>query len=312
MVSSANRCGYRAWRCVVGLAILCASLSACGDEQSDQKGSTAMFGLFGKKAVKVGTDVAGQVGATLQRRDAFPALPPPVVPAFPECQVAHMRGDPPDAKWVPEKITGETRSVFRIPAGRGHVPLAVFAKRDAEFVEVWELSDDKLARFIKQRDVALDPAQASWTLAYPQAVACLPGQLAAVAIGYHDPAKKDALFIYNTSSNQFRRVDLINPDTSRGPPFVPFDILAATPEAMLVLYHTSPIFLGMDNSVYQYDHVLLFSPRHPQGLEIIKLAIDDGNVTSWGMQGRTLWLNAVDRRKQPKEFTWSLDLDKVL
>ena len=302
------------WHYLCGLAMVCTALTACSNEQSEQKGMVGMFGLFGKKAVKPATTVAAQVGAELQRQNAIPAhLPPAVLPAFSGCQLAHIRGDPPEAQWVPQEVLGETRRVFRIPAGAGKPALAVLASADEKkHVQVWELSNDKPARFVKQRQITLDPEQASWTLAYPVAVSCLPSQQAAVAVGYHDPRKRDALFIYNTASNQFRRMDLIEPERSNGPPFASFETLAATPEAMLVLYHTDAIRLGADNFAYQFDHVLLFSPRHPQGLEIIKLGVDDGNVRAWAMQGKTLWLQTSDKRKKQQEFIWSLDLEKIL
>jgi hypothetical protein len=301
------------WHWIIGLTVVFTALNACTNEQSDQKGSGGMFGLFGKKAVKPATSVAPELGATLQAHTAVPAqLPPPATPAFPACQIEHIRGKPPAAQWAPAEVTGETRRLYSIPAATGGVPLAVLEGAEANDVQVWELSDDKPARFLKRRQVVLDPAQASWTLAYPVAVACLPGKQAAVAIGYHDPIRRDALFIYNTATNQFRSLGKIETDTSTGPPFVPFEVLAAAPEAMLVLYHTDAIRLGPDNYVYRYDHVFLVSPRHPQGIEIIKLGIDDGNVRAWAMQGKTLWLQASDRRQQPRDFTWSLDLEKVL
>ena len=227
-----------------------------------------MFGLFGKKTVKPGTSIADQVGASLQPHAAMPAqFPPPASPSYPQCQLAHIRGNPPDAQWVPDEVLGETRRVFRIPAAAGTVPLAVLASvGEHEHVQVWEMSNDKSARFVKQRELALDPEQASWVLAYPVAVTCLPNQQAAVAVGYHDPSKRDALYIYNTATNQFRRMDRIEPERSNGPPFVSFEAMAAAPDSMLVLYHTDSIRLGAENYAYQYDHVLVFSPRYPQGL----------------------------------------------
>jgi hypothetical protein len=302
------------WHYLCGLAMVCAELTACSNEQSEQKGMGSMFGFFGTKTAQPATTVAAQVKATLQRQAAVPAqFPPPAVPAFAQWQLAQLRGDPSDAQWEPEAITGETRDAFLIPATAGQPALAVLASADEkQSAQVWELSNDKPARFVKQRPVALDPAQASWFGAYPLAVSCLPGQQAVMAVGYHDPRPQQALFIYDTASNQFRRIDLIAPDYSTGPPFVFFETLVATPEAMLVAYHTDLIRLSAGSYVYQYDHVLLFSARHPQGLEALKLDIDDDNVRAWAMQGNTLWLQTADKRKKAWDFTWSLDLGHVL
>ena len=273
-----------------------------------------MFGLFGKKTAQSATSVAAEVGAPLQRQQALPApLPPAPVSSFPACQQAHLRGNPPAAQWVAEAVAGETRYVFLIPGAGGRAPLAVLDSADAKkHVQVWELSRENPARFLKQRQIALDPAQASWTLAYPVAVACLPAGRAAIAIGYHDPRKQEALYVYDAAANQFARVDVIEPERSMPPPFTSFEVLAASADATLVLYHTGAIRLGADNFAYQTDHIRLFSARYPQGLEIVKLDQGDGNVRAWAMKGTTLWLQSEDKRKKSLSFIWSLDISKVL
>jgi hypothetical protein len=295
-----------------GAALLCIVLAACSKEQVDQKGGR-MFGLFnGKKSVKSQTTVAAEVGAVLQSHAAVPAqLPPPVAPAYPACKLAHLRGLPPEGQWVTDEVQGETRRVYIIPAIAGQPPLAM-TDDDNEHLQVWELSNDKAARFVKPRSVNLDAAQASWGSYYLVAAAMLPGNQVALSVGYHAPYPKEALYVYNPAINQYRRIETIEPDMTNGPPFTSFETLPAMPEAMLVLFHTGLIRLAPEDYVYQDDHVVLFSPRHPLGLEIVKLCIDDGNVRAWGMHGKTLWLQTRDRRKKPKDFYWSLDLTKVL
>jgi hypothetical protein len=58
---------------------------------------------------------------------------------------------------------------------------------------------------------------------------------------------------------------------------------------------------------------MLFSPQHPQGLEVIKLGLDDGNVIDWTVIDKTLWLRTRDRRNDelPDGMVWSLDLSSV-
>ena len=272
-----------------------------------------MFGLFnGKKSAKPKTTVAIEVGAVLQPHDGVPAqLPPPVVLAHPPCTLAHLRGIPPDGQWAPKEMSGETRCVYIIPATAGQPPLAI-TDDDKEHMQVWELSNDKAARFVKPRPVNLDAAQASWGGYYAVAAAMLPGNQVALSVGYHAPYAKEALYVYTPATNQYRRIETIEPHMTNGPPFTSFETLAAMPEAILVLFHTGRVRLAPEDYVYQDDHVVLFSPRHPLGLEIVKLGIDDGNVRAWAMQDKTLWLQTQDRRKKPKDFCWSLDLTKVL
>lgn len=277
-----------------------------------------MFGLFGKKAAPSATSVAAEVGAPLQRQQALPgALPQPAASSFPACREASFRGNPPAAQWVAEAVSGETRRAFLIPAAGEHPPLAVLASADEKkHVQVWELSREQPARFLEQRPVVLDPAQASWILAYPVAATCLPAGRVAMAIGYHDPRKQEALYVYDAAANQFSRVAVIEPERSMPPPFTSFEVLAASPGVTLVLYHTGAIRLGADNFAYQLDHIRLFSARYPQGLEIVTLDVNDGNVRAWAMQGTTLWLQSEDKRKDKLKnkpsFIWSLDISKVL
>jgi hypothetical protein len=300
----------RYWLC--SLLLLCISMTACAKEAPAQKGDSNMFGLFGSK--KVSSTVASEVGAALQRQTALPQqMPPAPVSGVAPCQLAHIRGDFPAPQWVAEEVIGETRRVFRIPGAAGNPPLAILAGSEAKKqVQVWELSTDKVPRFVKQRQAQLDPEQPGWTMSYPVAVSCLPGHQVALAVGFHTPRKRDGLFVYNVASNQFRRIDLIEPERSNGPPFTSFEVLAASPDATLVLYHTEAIRISADNFAYQFDHVLLFSPRFPNGLEVVKLAADDGNVRAWAMAGKTLWLQSQDKRKKVQDFIWSLDLSKVL
>jgi len=303
---------FKMLRWVGGGALLCIVLAACSKEQVDQKGG-GMFGSFnGKKSVKPQTTVAAEVGAVLQSHTAVTAqLPPPVAPAYPACKLAHLRGLPPEGQWVPDEVPGETRRVYILPAVVGQPPLAITT--DAEVhLQVWELSEDKKVRFVKPRPVNLDAAQASWGLYYPLAAVMLPGSQVALSVGYHDTYKKEALYIYTPATNHFRHIERIEPDMSSGPPFISFETLAATTDAMLVLFHTGRIRLAAEDYTYQNDHVLLFSHSQPLGLEVIKLGIDDGNVRAWAMQGKTLWLQTQDKRKKLKDFYWSLDLTKVL
>ena len=81
--------------------------------------------------------------------------------------------------------------------------------------------------------------------------------------------------------------------------------------AALVLFHTEELRLKAEVYVRKYDHLMLFSDRFPQGLEVLKLGLDDGNVRRWAMNGPTLWLDTVDLRTN-KTFVWTLDLSQLI
>jgi hypothetical protein len=296
-----------------GGVVLCFLLNAYCHAQSDQKGSRMFSFLLGNKVAA--SKVAPEVGVTLQRQSTLPKqLSPPAKPSFPECQVTFIRGNPPDARWVTDEVPGETRHVFRIPATGATPSLAVLSNRDArnqKQIQVWELSAEKPARFIRQRQVFLTPELSSSPYIFPEAVVCLPGQQAAVAVGFENPSPRDVLFIYDTVNNRFRHVDFIEPEYSSAP-LKFLESMSPTPKTLLLLYHTKTIRIEADNYAYENDHILLFSRQFPHGLEIVRLAVADGNVRSWGILGKTLWLQTADRRKKLQEFIWSLDLGKVL
>lgn len=298
---------------ICGFALLGAIVLAVAATPMDQKGGQSMFGLFGGgKSAEAASVIAPELGALLQKQSKMPPTSAaPSQASNTACRIAQLRGHAPSGEWVPEAIPEQTQPAYIVPGAAGQPALAILA--DADFhLQVWELSADEPARFVKQRPAKLDPAQQAWGMYFPLAVACLPGHQVAVAVGYTAPMMKRALYLYSVDLNQFRRIDDIESDMSGPPPFSSFETLAVSPTAKLVNYRTGLIRLGAENYVNRYNHILLFSPSHPQGLEVIKLGLDDGNLREWAMQGKTLWLRTHDKRKQPQDFVWSLDLQRVL
>ncbi|PTT87296.1 hypothetical protein DBR42_11970, partial [Pelomonas sp. HMWF004] len=90
-----------------------------------------------------------------------------------------------------------------------------------------------------------------------------------------------------------------------------FETWPVAANAALVLFHTDELRLKAEVYAKKYGHLMLFSDRFPQGLEVLKLGLDDGNVRRWAMNGKTLWLDTVDLRTNAT-FVWSLDLSKLI
>lgn len=271
-----------------------------------------MFGLFGgKKTDTPVTSVAPEVGSALHAQQTGPSTLATIgVPNESDCRVLQLRGQPPDGAWSDQAVAGETRPVFFVPAEHGQPALAMVSDPKAR-MHIWELSQDAPPRFIRERPVALGPDQASWLMYFPVAMACLPGDRVAIAVSYTAPAMKEALYIYSHTTNEFRRIDTIEPEMSGPPPFSSFETLSAATSAKLVNFRTGAIRLGSGNYVYRHNHILLFSARFPNGLEVVKLGVDDGNLRQWAMVEKTLWLRTHDKRKSAAEKIWSLDLSKV-
>jgi hypothetical protein len=182
-------------------------------------------------------------------------------------------------------------------------------------IEVWEMSSEKDGRrnLTKKRTVDIKGKDDSWMLTSPLDVSCLPANRVLVGISYHNPIARFALYVYDVTKNSFSDIGMVRPELRPPTPgLFPFETLAIAPDTVLARYHTDEIRLGADDYVYAYDHIRLFSSKYPDGLEILKLSINDGNIQTWGMKDGVLWLQTKDRRKGGKEIVWSLDLTKIL
>ena len=158
-----------------------------------------------------------------------------------------------------------------------------------------------------------DPAQAKWLMYSAETVLALPGRQVLIQLKYHRPQATDGLFVYDAEADRVRSYGNVEPDWSRGLPFKFIDSLQLRPDALLVRYQTEKERLGPQRYVNHYEHLVLFSPRHREGLELVKLGLDDGSVRRWGISGSKLWLQtADDRASPPREAVWSLDLARVL
>ena len=273
-----------------------------------------MFGWFkSKPAALAPSVVAPEVGAPLKAESVFPAAPPPLPPAsYNVCTPVGVAGRPPQARFLASAIDGESSTGFRVAAAVGSPPLAlVNVMGETPTVEIWQLESDAHPLFVKKIETQIDPAQPGWKGFVAMDGACLPGRQMVLGIGYNDPAAREALYLYDIAANRFRSLGRIEPDSSQGLPYRYFETWPAARDAALVLYRTEGLRLKAEVYVTRFNHLLLVSPRFPQGLGLLKLSLDDGNVLRWAMVGKTLWLQTLDRRNGAA-FVWSLDVSKVL
>lgn len=296
-------------------ALFAAALAGCQPNQAADNGSEGMFGLFKNKAnAKVASVVAPEVGHPLKRETAFPTTIPPLPHAdYNHCTPVAVVGRPPAVTFAKEgEDDGQTTTGFLVAGGAGSPPLAVVnTLTDNPKFEIWELESDQHPVLVKKRALEIDPEQGSWVQAGVADGACLPGRQMMMAVTYAAPMAREALYVYDIGSNRFRKIGRIAPDSSSGLPFRYFETWPAAPDAAMVLYHTDELRLKAEVYVRRYDHLVIYSPRYLQGLEVLKLSLDDGNVRRWAMVGKTLWLDTFDRRNNAS-FIWSLDLSNVL
>lgn len=291
-------------------------VAGCQPDMAGDGGSTGMFGLFKGKAAKLPSVVAPELGVMLKREAAFPANPPGLpIPDYNHCTPVRVAGVPPQASFTGTEGDEATFSGFRVAAHAGQPPLALVNISGLKSrLEIWELSTDATPKFTRQRPLQIDPAQANWGASRALDVACLPGDRLAIGLYYANPRTQHAIFVYDIAANAFHKIGDAVLDSSTGVPERSFETWPVTPDSAMVLWHSGEVRVKAEVYVREHDHLLLFSPRHPQGLEVLSLGLDDGNIERWAMVGQTLWLETVDARNiaKPASFVWSLDLAKAL
>jgi hypothetical protein len=311
---SAQTCGTHAFHRRAGLAALLLAIAGCGPQDASSQRSEGMFGLFkSKPAAGLASTVAAEVGAPLKRETAFIATPTPLpAPAYNRCKPVGVFGNPPSATFRPSAIDGESSTGFLVAANGSRPPLALVNRMtDKPTFEIWQMQPGKEQAFAKQLPFSLAPEQSSWHSFTLDDAACLPGDQMLLGVSHRAPIPRQTLFLYDLAAQRFKSLGPVELDSSKGPPFRVFETWPVAANAALVLFHTDQLRLKAEVYAQKYDHLVLFSDRHPQGLEVLKLGLDDGNVRRWAMSGHTLWLDTVDLRTNAT-FVWSLDLSKVI
>ncbi len=218
---------------------------------------------------------------------------------------------PPVAKLLDAPIRNQTRTGYRVDGLISQPPLLLTTTGDEHpRIELWELGEGN--RFAVQRPLMLEAAQPNWVGFLLQDVACLPQQRLLIAVHYSDPLPRDALYVYDFVGKTFAKLGRVDPDPRQFDGF--FEVRAITDDSAIVLYFSDVRRLGPERYLNQYNHLRLYSPRFPQGLALMKLGLDDGNIERWAIVDKTLLMDTVDARdaRQPKRYKWSLDLTKVL
>lgn len=314
---SARAVRGRSWRTLGKLLIVCLLVTGCQPDMAGDGGSTGMFGLFKKKAEALPSTVAPELHAQLKRETTFPHQRVPTDNTG--CTTARVDGTPPAAHFVDANFNErQTRDAFRVPSRDGLPPLAIVNGGEVARPRFWELASDAAdAAFVREIPVQLDPAEKSWIYASAVNVGCLPRPLLALGLTYASPSTgrpAQAIMVYDRKTHQARKISDAVYDGLSDSHNNLLATLAAGSESSLLLFCTDELRLRAEVYARKHDHIMVFSPKHPQGIEVLTLGLDDGNVTDWRIVDKTLWLHTLDRRndKQPEGMIWSLDLSSVL
>lgn len=273
-----------------------------------------MFSLFGgKKSAKAGSVVAADVGATLQPADAFPgSAASSAQGAFGNCSRAAVAGAPPAAHFVPSVIPGEAASAFRVQGLAGLPPLVVLNTLVApKRFEVWDM-DSGATAFVRRRAAEFVAEPGDWIAQRVVDVACLPNNRLMLVVTFVGGSDLRILYRFDAARNVFARIGPVEHFTDD--PDAYFEARPLAANAAVLRYDTDQVRLAPERYANTRSHWQLFSARHPDGIEVLNLGIDDGSVRRWAVVGTTLWLELFDPRdaaSTPAKFK-TLDLSKVL
>jgi len=260
------------------------------------------------------THVNPAVQAALVRHARLPDDLTAIDAATPPVQVD---GDPaPGARAAHAPAAGAPRDAFIVAGGLG-LPAAalVNVRNPLPQVELWSLDGatphdgSTFATRLALRWPSHRPPT-GWQVS---SMTPLPRLQCLVALRRDDAPRTALLAVIDLATGALREIDLAEPD-----PFAHTPSHVATlgldADSVLVRWHRGRVALGRWGDVAAEDVVVLFSPRERDGLELLRLSLDDGNIHRWGLRGHILWLKTIDGRLRPvpREFAWSLELDRVV
>lgn len=272
-----------------------------------------MFSLFRRaKPTEVITHVAPLVGATLQQEAAFPDLPraTPVTASDPHgryrCERLRLSGQPPLARFVGDDGDGQTSTAYRLE--HAGTPLAI-VNRDSgnRSFEVWELDPHQPQSFVRQRSVVYDAEPGNWFARIVVEALCLPREQALLAVTYWGQGTRTVIYRYHVGSNTLNRLGPAELNTEDLATY--FSGVWLGPDAAIVRFGSDQRTTSPETYLNARNHFLLYSNDHPEGLELLTLGSDHGQLTRWAATAQTLWLETADPRKPGSaRSTWSLPL----
>jgi hypothetical protein len=154
--------------------------------------------------------------------------------------------------------------------------------------------------------------QQSWAGFHVTHAAPLPGDRVLLSVTRYTPRPSPALFVFDAGRNEFSFFADADPDI-RDPSRL-FYARAISPDAVVAVHFSGRTRKAAEIYYNRFNHLALFTPRYPAGIEVLKLGIDDGNVEAWTVRDRTLHLHTRDGRdpQRVRDRYWSLDLSQFL
>jgi hypothetical protein len=295
--------------------VLCGLLAACENSNyaSERQEETSMFSLFKKKYP---TTVNPLLQAELKQIDSFPAAPAGAAPiSGSTCTKYAVKGKPPEVvlSAVEKDIIAAGSSIGFVISDRPDNAVLLMNLSDElphGLIELWQLKSREDLQLVSKIPAQISPKESSWGSRFAQQAVCLPNGRVLVGINYSRPEVHTDFFLYNIEQRRFSTFfndyDLRFSEA--------FETQPLSEYAALLLHFSQRTTVGFELSYNYYNHLQLFTRAHPDGLEVVKLGIDIGNVKQWRVIDKTLYLHTHDPRTpdKPRETYFSLDLSKLL
>ena len=271
-----------------------------------------MFSLFGKKK-DVTQDVIHPLLKTELQKIEFMPKEPGIEVTSKDCVKRRLEGSLPNAYLVDVEVYEALDSAFLVKT-QGDEGVAFVNNRQSLGVELYRVNNTNTEKVELEDkvDINLDVKQSEWLSHVVTAAACLTQNQLALAISYWNPRHKHAIYIYDVVSNVFTKLA----DVETGIPNIErvFEVKRISQDATLLVYYTDKKRKAAEIYHNYYHHIVFFDGANKDGLELIKLGIDTGNVVDWKVIDKKLFLKTMDNRdpKSPRVGYWSLDLSQLI
>ena len=268
-----------------------------------------MFSFFTKNKAEASL-VHASLGAKLTKLASYPSSSFQPEHHNQNCFKAKTQGQAPMALTREDAYIETSQSAFVYNSAS---PIAFINDQENARFDVWALESMNSLKPLKKVATNVLSAQSKNWINYSVVdVACLPQQQLLVTVNYYDPRSKIALYLYDTSNQTFGIFS--EADTNAQDLGKYFEQKDLENGETIIIYYSDTKRKSAEIYHNYYNNIVLFSDKHPQGIEILKLSIADGNVEDWQVINKKLLLHTVDNRdhKDPKTYFWSLDLSKLL
>ncbi len=298
-------------------------IGLCLYPQPSSSGIFDMFSFFAKKRTPAPTTVHPDLGVQLIKEAGFPDTQQSSYneDSTMRCQKVRVEGKQVLLDYDTEGMhVGNTG--YLIEGKDIQNPLIFIRNSDNAqekdiYFELWSVETHK--NYILKNRLTFEqfhpaPNPKTFTAIKVIDIACLPDRQLLVAIAYRNPVSKIALYRFDIDKLSFA---LISDMVSHNRQSEHFELKQLDSENALVLFYSGRTRQAAELYFNYFNHIILFAPAYPEGIEILKLGIDIGNVKEWIVVDKRLVLKTRDGRDSTRDKEaiigyWSLDLSHLL